>query len=123
DVCSLATSPHPQAITIEIIRGLGRLHGETLIVAAATALVDWCDRHLGGLEEVGNPTNPPLTACDPVLLQTIAYSLGNLGQPIGRSWLDRFALDPRDRVRITASVAIQKLNITPHDTTYDTPGD
>lgn len=125
DACSLTASPHQQSITIEIIRGLGRLHGDTLVLDAATALVRWCDRYFGNPENLANLANqanqtnqtpPPLTAHDPVLLQTIAYSLGNLGQSIGRSWLECLSSDPRDRVRITASVALQKLNIPPcHD--------
>ena len=113
DACSLAASPHPASIMIEILRGLGRLQGEAVRLNAATALVQWCDRSLGHPENGANHATSPLTAHDPVLLQTIAYSLGNLGQSIGRSWLEHFALDPRDRVRITARVAIQKLNRTP----------
>jgi HEAT repeat protein len=107
DACALPSSPHAQSITLEIIRGLGRLHESAVVLDAATLLVQWCERYLGGLSDRS------LSDQDPDILQAIAYSLGNLGQPVGRFWLDRLSSDPRDRVRITANAALQKLDVTP----------
>ncbi|NJN60531.1 MAG: hypothetical protein HC795_02415 [Coleofasciculaceae cyanobacterium RL_1_1] len=77
-----------------------------MVLDVATLLVRWCERYLGGLSD------RPLADQDPDILQAIAYSLGNLGQPVGRFWLDHLASDPRDRVRITANAARQRLDAT-----------
>lgn len=106
DACALPSSPQAQSITLEIIRGLGRLHESAVVLDVATLLVQWCERYLGGLSDRS------LADQDPDILQAIAYSLGNLGQPVGRFWLDHLASDPRDRVRITANAARQRLDAT-----------
>lgn len=106
EVCTLEkapASPQTPGLTLEIMRGLGRLRKSAVIPPVAVLLVDWCDRTLG------DDADPRLEQCDPTLLQAIAYGLGHLGEPVGRVWLDRLAADPRDRVRITAIDALQKL--------------
>jgi HEAT repeat protein len=105
----LKNAPHPPetlAIVLEIMRGLGRLREPNVTPDAAILLVNWCEGSLG------NSPAHSLADYDPTLLQMIAYSLGNLGnlgESVGRSWLDRLSSDPRDRVRITAIDALRKL--------------
>jgi len=107
DTCTL--DPERAAVTLETVRGLGRLRA--IAPTAAALLADWCDTRLA---------DAAIADLDPTLLQAIAYSFGSLRSPIARPWLARLAADPRDRVRISAASALNKLSID-RDSPRDLP--
>ena len=104
ETCTLA--PERYAVTLEAVRGIGRLRDRGPDVAAR--LAGWCEIRFGHLNS-SEAIDSQLAHCDPTLLQAIAYGFGTLGMPVARPWLVQLAADSRDRVRIAATNALSKL--------------